>query len=245
VPTAFGVIITVSAAFPAIGVVLLAPLLLLNQTQSSLSNASISIEDRQSPGVVRHGEIDIQIPLIMKVSRDERVHVRFNTGSEQIREPSWVPKAKLEGNTFTIKPVNFEGVSTKSNYDWDWNVTPTKPGDRLLTFLVEPSVQLTLKGDIKDFSIDNGKLFAKIDVRDEIGLKPWQRGTAIAIGGVLTLIGTIAGYSFLKRYLERPVPTLASQPSLPPASSQAGLPPVPKISSKTRPSQRNHRSKGK
>jgi hypothetical protein len=131
-----------------------------------------------SPGVVVQRELDKLVPGLiaynpptrMTVDEPERVEVRVSmdvsapitaalkgVGAptvESIPVSYWM-KVRLVGDTFDILALSSEEqvVPDRGFAEWDWNVTPTKSGQRMLSLIVTALVKAQGAEGTKDLPI--------------------------------------------------------------------------------------------
>lgn len=148
------------------------------------------------------GKVKLEYPLSIKVS--ETINVRAWLQPDATCLSSFA--GKLESGDFKITATNSsDAASPEFKYEWDWLLSPDKPGNKALYFWVDPSTQLTLDDAANSVTLapSRNKAFLPIVVTNDLGLTTTQDAWAKAIGAFLGLVGTVAGYSFLKRYLEK------------------------------------------
>ena len=153
-------------------------------------------------GPIYRSKVRLEYPSSIKVS--DTINVRAWLQPEDAYPTTLA--GKLESGDFKITAtIPSEAASPEFKYEWDWLLSPDKPGSKGVYFWVDPSTELTLDGDAGGASIApaKNKIHLPIVVTTDLGLTTTQDAWAKAIAGLLALVGTVAGYSFLKRYWEK------------------------------------------
>lgn len=151
------------------------------------------------------GRILYNPPEEMRVGVKERVEVRISwdlednltkglkgRGVPKIEkiDVSRVMKTELSGDDFQIKPLS-EGeqpIESKGYTQWEWNVTPLKPGNKTLHLRISVIIILDQYGrETKSLPVMDREIKVKVNLIYGIK-KNWKW----IVGTVIALIGTIA-----------------------------------------------------
>ena len=135
------------------------------------------------------------------ISESTHVAVEFTPLKD---DPKYYSKmqAKLNSPDFEISETNHTKLSAKeSKYQWSWLVSPKKTGERGFFIKFEPPTIIKLRGansNIKIMSESEGVVFIPVTVRTELGFTALQDALAKVVAGILTLIATILGLTFIQ-----------------------------------------------
>lgn len=155
------------------------------------------------------GDVRTSFPQSMKTHTTEIVSVILKPIA-QLEKP---PTAHLESPGFQIvgKPT---AVEENREYHWSWQISPETSGERIVSLWFDPDIKLTtINSPVVE--LDEGKrtLYARINVLTDLGLTTTQDAIAKALAALLGIIGTVTGYSFLrKRFEQQASPAEATGP---------------------------------
>lgn len=158
------------------------------------------------------GQILFNPPTEMEEQVKERIEVRITQninedlkeglkgrGVPQIEEirVSAVMTAKLSGEDFTIDSLSdTEQAVFDSEYtQWEFDVTPTKAGQKILQLSISASFDIDEFGEKKkSLPVMEREIFVKVNPGERIKRVDWYKILG-AIGGLLGIIATIIGIS--------------------------------------------------
>jgi hypothetical protein len=180
---------------------------LVNSAQSF--EATLLEKDYTVKGVdsfVPIGGLTSGFPKSMRTHTTEIVSVALKPIAE-LEKP---PIAHLESARFKIvgKPTPVRG---NDQYQWSWQISPDESGDWIVSLWFEPDIELTMPTN-SGLVLDNTKtkVDARVTVLTDLGLTITQEAIAKALAALLGLVGTVAGYSFLRARAEHKPPTYVS-----------------------------------
>jgi hypothetical protein len=157
----------------------------------------------------------LDTPNTIDLTQTENVQVSINwTFPDQETLPKELPviSPKLESPDFKIVAAKPDGaISPITNFGsrtqtWVWLISPEKTGDREITLSFSGSngkpVPILIGEETKDY-----RILLPIKVLTELGLTSTQSAWAKAIGALIGIIGTIAGYSFWRNRTRKRKPS--------------------------------------
>lgn len=164
------------------------------------------------------GDVRTTFPQSMKTHTTEIVSVILRPIA-QLKEP---PIAQLKSPGFQIvgKPT---AVEENREYHWSWQISPETSGERIVSLWFDPDIKLTtINSPVVELDESKRTLYARIKVLTDLGLTTTQEAIAKAVAALLGIIGTVTGYSFLrKRFEQQASPDEATSPTPQAASDRS------------------------
>jgi hypothetical protein len=178
-------------------------------------------------------KVEVEFPQTMRKSETKSVKAWFSIEAESSNSPTRVqrpqqnspkrqgktpstlatsaastesisPKAKLESNDFKItNPIVSEGKESEP-YEYNWLISTNTAGERVLILSFEPKMSLLIEQSELNTINSGSAILVPVSVLTDLSLTTTQDALAKAFAAILTVIGVVGGYSFLKRYFEKP-----------------------------------------
>jgi len=145
-----------------------------------------------------HVKERIEVRITQNINEDFKEGLK-GRGVPQIEEirVSAVMTAKLSGEDFTIDSLSdTEQAVFDSEYtQWEFDVTPTKAGQKILQLSISASFDIDEFGEKKkSLPVMEREIFVKVNPGERIKRVDWYKILG-AIGGLLGIIATIIGIS--------------------------------------------------
>lgn len=176
-----------------------------NDESDTKSFENFALDDKMALNVILEAPNTIDLTQTAKVE----VSIDWNFPDEHpIPKTLPVIDVNMESPDFKISSGKLEGQNLpisnfgKKRQAWVWLISPEKTGDRKISLSFRSDnnqpVPILRGNETKEYEV-----LIPITVLTELGLSSTQNAWVKAIGAILGIIGTVAGYSFWKRRTQK------------------------------------------